>query len=94
MVETGEGRTPRPEKVPTGCATGLVGSLLSPNVLCRPGTVEPVDNLFDHPYRRLDCRTSTARRSPQPIEGGWGNVPRLASVDVFVSYFVATCLAR
>jgi len=31
MVETGEGRTPRPEKVTSGYATSLVGYLLSPN---------------------------------------------------------------
>jgi len=32
LVETGEGRTPRPEEVHPEYATGLVGSLLSPNL--------------------------------------------------------------
>jgi len=31
LVETGESRTPRPEEVHPEYATGLVGSLLSPN---------------------------------------------------------------
>jgi len=65
LVETGENRTPRPEEGRPEYPTGLVGVLFSPAVPPPTECRQASRCLFDGPYRRRSCRTSTLwRRSP------------------------------
>jgi hypothetical protein len=94
MVETGEGRTPRPEKANSGCPTSLAVDcfLAQACTVGRTYSDQPVF-FFDGRYRHVSAASRlivTSPRSPGEIRVA---CQRLASVDVFfVSYFFATSL--